>query len=145
MKQCLVDVNVLLALIVARHQHHSLAREWFDRLSAGDAALCRFVQLALIRLLGNRTVMGDDAVSAAVAWGIIAELLADERIDFIAEPPLIDSILPELFRYPTPTNKLVSDAYLASFAMAASLRMVTMDRGFRQFEGLKVDLLPAVE
>jgi toxin-antitoxin system PIN domain toxin len=138
MKRCLVDVNVLFALLVERHDHHKRVSEWFDGLSAGEAALCRFVQLALIRLLGNRTVMGDGAVPAGVAWHAIGQLLEDERIDFIAEPEQLDSILPELFRYRASTNQLISDAYLAAFAVAASFRMATMDRGFSQFKDLDV-------
>ena len=142
MKRCLVDVNVLLALLVARHQQHDTALAWFDGLAPGEAALCRFVQLGLIRLLGNRTVMGDDAIPAAAAWEQIQTLLEDERIDFIQEPSRIDAILPRLFRYHVPTSKLIADAYLAALAMASSLRMVTLDRGMSQYQGLEVELLP---
>ena len=141
MKRCLVDVNVLMALLVARHQHHETALAWFDSLAPGEAALCRFVQLALIRLLGNRTVMGEDAISARAAWDQIQVLLEDERIDFLQEPSRIDAILPKLFRYTVPTSKLVADAYLAAFAIASSLRLVTLDRGMGQYQGLEVELL----
>jgi predicted nucleic acid-binding protein len=67
MKRCLADVNVLLPLIVRHHEHHEPALRWFEGLVAGEAVLCRFVQLALIRLLGNRSVMGKYCISAAVA------------------------------------------------------------------------------
>ena len=141
MKPCLADVNVLLALLVRQHEHHKLALRWFDRLAANEAGLCRFVQLALIRLLGNRYIMGDDAISAGTAWRLIDELAQDERVDFVPEPDLLDSVLPTLLNYPVPTGKLIGDAYLAAFAIAGSLRMVTLDRGFRQFKGLDVEIL----
>ena len=141
MKPCLVDVNVWLALLVARHVHHQSARRWFATLAAGEAGICRIVQLALVRLLGNRAILGDDVVPAAGAWHTICSLMEDERVEFVAEPPAVDSILPELFRYPVPTGKLVGDAYLAAFAMAGSRRIVTADRGFQQFRGLEVELL----
>ena len=141
MKQCLVDVNVLLALLTRQHIHHQLARKWFDSLSAGEAGLCRLVQLALIRLLGNRSIMGDHAVSATSAWRLVDELLQDERLDFVVEPLLLDSAFPSLLNYPIPAGKVLSDAYLAAFSIAASRRLVTLDRGFRQFDGLEVDLL----
>jgi len=141
MKRCLVDVNVWLALLVRQHEHHSLANQWFDALPAGEAGVCRLVQLALIRLLANRSVMGAYAVSAAVAWGLVERLLQDERIELLAEPAEIDSVLPSLLNYPIPTGKLVSDAYLAAFAICASRQLVTLDRGFRQFRGLNVQLL----
>src|ERR1700730_13255812 len=85
MKRCLVDVNVLLALLVIQHEHHELARKWFDSLAADEAGLCRIVQLALVRLLANRSIIGMHAVSASVAWNLIERLLEDERIDFIPE------------------------------------------------------------
>ena len=139
MKPCLADVNVLMALLVRHHPHHQSAARWFDGLAAGEAVLCRHVQLALIRLLGNRTIMAEYAVSARVAWGLIEALLEDERMEFATEPPMVDSTLPKLFGHAVPTNKLVGDAYLAAFAIAGQMRLVTLDRGFEQFR--EVDLL----
>ena len=141
MKRCLADVNVLLPLMVRHHEHNQTVLRWFDSLEAGEAVLCRFVQLALIRLLGNRTVMGKYAVSALAAWDLIAELMEDERLEFATEPALIDTALPKLLRYPVPTNKLVSDAYLAAFSMAGQMRLVTFDKGFEQFRGADLQIL----
>jgi toxin-antitoxin system PIN domain toxin len=141
MKRCLIDVNVLLALLVVQHEHHELARKWFDGLVADEAGLCRIVQLALVRLLANRSIMAVHAVSASAAWNLIETLLEDERVDFIPEPSGLDLVLPTLLNYEIPTGKLVTDAYLAAFAITASRRLVTLDRGFRQFRELDVDLL----
>jgi len=141
MKQCLADVNVLLPLLVRHHEHHEIALRWFDGLHAGEAVICRFVQLALIRLLSNRTIMREFVLSAAAAWQLIEELMEDERLAFAAEPALLDSALPALLTDPVPTNKLVADAYLAAFAIAATLRPTTLDHGFQQFRGLDLQLL----
>jgi toxin-antitoxin system PIN domain toxin len=143
MKQCLVDVNVVLALLADGHDHHQIAVVWFDSMAAGEAVLCRIVQLSLIRLLENRTIMGDKARSASDAWRLIEELLRDQRIDFIGEPSQIDSVFPVMLRYRIPTNKLIADAWLAAFAIASSSRLVTFDTGFRQFKGLDLYLLKA--
>ena len=141
MKPCLVDVNIWLALVVPRHIHHRVASGWFDRLGTGEAGLCRFVQLGLVRLLGNSAVMGAGAISASDAWAAVGELMEDEGVEFLSEPPGIDGPLAELCPYPTATTKLVSDAYLAAIALAASRRIATMDGGFRQFRGVEVELL----
>lgn len=141
MQRSLVDVNVWLSLLVRQHEHHVTARKWYESLESSEAGLCRFVQLGLIRLLGNRSIMGADAVSATAAWGLVEELLGDERVEFVPEPPDIAMFLPSLLRYPVPTGKLVSEAYLAAFAMSSSRRLITLDAGYRQFPGLNVKLL----
>ena len=141
MKPCLVDVNIWLALLVIQHEHHKQVGRWFDGLAAAEAGLCRVVQLALIRLLANRSLMGAHAISATAAWDLIEKLMEDERVDFVSEPAGVDSVLPTLLHSPVPTGKLVTDAYLAAFAIAASRRLVTLDRGFRQFRGLDLGLL----
>ncbi|MDQ1470107.1 MAG: uncharacterized protein QOJ99_1587 [Bryobacterales bacterium] len=138
MKQCLADVNIVLALLVKNHEHHVRAGIWFDGLNAREVGICRPVQLALIRLLGNKSVMGSHTVSSLQAWNLLDELLQDERVDFIGEPPSIDSIFPSLLKYSVPTGKLVGDAFLAAFAIAASSTLVTLDGGFREFQGLDV-------
>ena len=141
MQRSLVDVNVWLSLLVRQHEHHRIARKWYETLDSSEAGLCRFVQLGLIRLLGNRPIMGGDALSAPAAWSLIEELLEDERVEFVPEPPDIDIFLPSLLRYPVPTGKLVSDAYLAAFAMSSSRRLITLDAGYRQFRELEIEIL----
>ncbi len=56
-------------------------------------------------------------------------------------PPDLNRFFPALLSYPVPTGKPVSDAYLAAFAISASRRLVTLDAGYRQFQGLDVELL----
>lgn len=141
MKQCLADVNILLALLVVHHNHHNFAVRWFGDVAPRQITLCRVVQLALIRLMGNRAIMGEYVISASAAWQVVEDLLKDERVEFVAEPMQIDSVFPVMLRYSTPTHKLVADAWLAAFAIASSSRLVTLDSGFRQFKDLDLHLL----
>ncbi len=80
---------------------------------------------------------------AREAWNRLAMLLEGERVEFLPEPPDLDRILPDLLRYPSPTGKWINDAYLAAFAISAGRQLVTWDRGFQQFRGLRVKLLEA--
>jgi toxin-antitoxin system PIN domain toxin len=141
MKRSLVDVNLWFALLVRQHQHHGLARKWFDSLAPAEAGLCRMVQLALIRLLANRAILGDHAISAAKAWTLLEELAMDERVEFLPEPEDLAAVFPSLLNYSVPTGKLVADSYLAAFAISGALRLITLDRGFRQYGGLDTEIL----
>ena len=114
---------------------------WFDGLAAGEGLLCRYVQLALIRLLGNRAVMGEYAVSASKSWRLIDELMEDERMEFVAEPALVDDVMPKLLRYSVPTNKFVGGAYFPGFSIAGQMRLAAIDAGFEQFRGVDLELL----
>ena len=99
------------------------------------------VQLGLLRLLGNHMVMGPGALSAAKAWSRVEELLEDERVEFVAESPTLDSVLPGLLDHPVPASHLITDAYLAAFAISANRALITLDRSFRRFRGLQVRFL----
>jgi predicted nucleic acid-binding protein len=85
-----LDTNVWLALVWGRHSHSEAARDWFDRNEDEQFLFCRFTQLALLRLLTNKSVMGRDVKTMAAAWQIYDQCLTDERIAFLAEPQGID-------------------------------------------------------
>jgi toxin-antitoxin system PIN domain toxin len=142
MKSCLVDINVLVALLAGRHKHHSIARKWFAECSRGEIGLCRYVQLGVIRLLATPAVMGGSALSTFGAFRILHELIDfDERVEFAAESGSVDSVLPGLLSQASPAGKIVNDAYLAAFAIAANRRLVTFDADFRRFKDLDLSLL----
>jgi hypothetical protein len=138
----LCDVNVLLAFCYDRHAHHAAALAWLDVQPSRSAALVRVTQLGLLRLLCHATVMGADVCTLAGAWSIYDALQADERFRFVSEPEAVEAILRRLTRASSPRPQLWTDAYLAAFALSAGLHLVTFDRGFRQFTGLDVILLP---
>jgi len=142
MKSCLADINVLVALLAGSHVHHSLARKWFAETGPGEIGICRYVQLGVMRLLGNPVVMGNSAISGLAAFRLINDLVdLDERTEFVTEHPKVNSVLPELLSYPVPASKAISDAYLAAFAIAGDRRLVTFDAGFKRFKRLDVALL----
>lgn len=138
MKPCLVDVNVWLALLLPRHEHHRAARVWYETLRRGEAGMCRFVQLALIRLLANPSVLGPDVLTVRGGFDVVAALLEDERVELVREPQDLDAVLPRHLDAPLPAGKLVADAYLASFAECARLRLVTFDRALAKRAGVEV-------
>ena len=138
----LTDANVWFALLVEEHEHHPATKRWFSGVLPDEAGLCRLVQLTLVRLLGTDRAMGGKALPASEAWALVQQLQEDERVVFLPEPRGLDAAVPALFRYRVPTPNLVNDAYLAAFALTARLRLITRDRGFLQFRGLDVEILP---
>lgn len=143
MKQCLVDINVLIAILVDTHPLRQPALAWWNRQPAGGAGLCRLVQLGVVRLLANPRVMERAVITAQQAWELTRQLLADERLEFWTEPAGFEHQFPKLLRYAVPTPALVTDAYLAAFALSRGVGVATFDRGFQQFEGLRLELIGA--
>jgi len=137
----LPDVNVLFPLLVSRHASRARALEWFDRLDAGEAALCRLTRLGALRLLCTPQVMGPDVLRPRAALAALKILEADERIVALPEPEGVDDALETLVSRCGATPNLWTDAYLAAFAQAAGLRIVTFDRGFAKFGRLDFLLL----
>jgi hypothetical protein len=126
-----LDTNVWLALVWGRHSHAEVARDWFDRSEDEHFFFCRFTQLALLRLLTTKAVMGQDVRTMPAAWEIYDRCCADERIAFLPEPESLDPRLRSFAKSPEASPKLWADAYLAAFASVAGLRLVTFDKAFR--------------
>ena len=120
-----------LALVWGRHSNAELARDWFDRCEDEQFLFCRFTQLALLRLLTTKAVMGQDVKTMSAAWEIYDQCCADERIAFLAEPQGLEPRLRTFARSREASPKLWADAYLAAFAHVAGLRCVTFDKAFR--------------
>ena len=99
---------------------------------------CRFTQISLLRLLTTEAVMSTDVLSQAGAWQVYGRWLADDRIVFIEEPSPMEASFRALSQQKRPSPKDWADAYLASFASTAGLRLVTFDQAFR---GKTADLL----
>jgi len=144
----LADSNILVALAVAEHQHHDTASEWLTaQISFGEVAICRATQTALLRLLTTKSVMngyGSRPLTNREAWDVYQGLLADRRITYLQEPPNVDQHWQRLAVREMSSPKLWMDAYLAAFAVGAGCELVTFDSAFQQFDGLILELLPAI-
>lgn len=142
----LCDSNVWLALALEDHGHHPAARKWFDsRREPESAAFCRATQQSFLRLLTSAAVMRAYELEPRTnlqAWEVYESLLEDDRVDFLdQEPPGLEVCWRGFAGRATASPKLWMDAYLASFAVAGRLRMVTTDAAFQQFRGLDLLLL----
>jgi uncharacterized protein len=127
------DINVWVALTYEGHVHHAIARSWFA--AAGDSlrlVFCRFTQLGLLRLLTAVPVMGkDEVMTQAEAWRAYDRWLQDERVAFLDEPFGLETPFRALTQASRSATKDWADSYLAAFALAEQLTLVTFDRGFQ--------------
>lgn len=138
----LCDVNVWLALTLSQHIHHQTVRRWFESLAEPRSVVfCRATQHALLRLLTNAMVLapyGDRPLSNAQAWRVYEAFAADDRVVMrTREPAGLEERWRQYAARNTASPKLWMDAYLAAFAAAAGVRIVTTDAAFRQFAGLQ--------
>jgi uncharacterized protein len=126
----LPDVNVLLALAFEAHEHQPLAVRWLDSVVDGEARLCRVTQSGFLRLASNPALFGEEALSLSEAWECYDHLTEDTRFDFALEPVGLEHCWRRMTMTDSYSPKVWTDRYLAAFATAAGLRVVTFDGGF---------------
>jgi uncharacterized protein len=138
----LCDVSFLLPLCHEVHEHHPIAKARLAPVAAaGEFVVCRGSQLGLLRLLSNPAAMKGSVCTTDEAWQVHDTLMADPRIVYREEPIGLQVQLREFTRgYPF-SPKLWQDAYLAAFAVTADLELITFDRGFGKFSGLRAEIL----
>jgi toxin-antitoxin system PIN domain toxin len=129
-----LDVNVWLALALQSHPHHRKAlQEWsgFDRPS-----FCRITQLGFMRLLSNLQVMGQDVLDPGTAWRKYEQLSGSGTIQFLDEPAGLASQLKAYATGAKAARDFWTDVYLAAFAKAARMRLVSFDARYTRFQRL---------
>jgi toxin-antitoxin system PIN domain toxin len=132
----LPDVNVLLALAFEAHEHHPVAKRWFQTVDA--CATCRMTQSAFLRLATNPALFGSEALTLAEAWSCYDALAEDERFSYALEPLGLEHLWRRLTMAQTYSPKFWNDRYLASFAMAGGMTLVSFDTAFRSIPDLSV-------
>jgi len=137
----LPDVNVWVALAIAEHVHHSVAKQWLDSVRPQRLVFCRVAQMGLLRLLTNQRVMGKDNFGGEMAWEIFDALCRDHDAAFAAEPLGFDEVWRSVTRTHHTGANSWTDSYLAAFASAHDFTLVSFDRGFRRYKDVQYKLL----
>jgi len=138
----LVDVNLLLALLHERHAFSAKAVAWLDEQSgSGSVAICRIVQMGVLRILTRPSIMKDDLLTPSEFWQGWSVLMADARFFIVSEPTQLESVWRELTVSLPRGQCAETDAYLAAFAQAGGYSMATFDKGFQRYPDLDLELL----
>ena len=129
MKTYLPDVNVWVALNHDLHAHQAAANLWYKAVPTTDRiAFCRQTQLSLFRILSTHAIMADGALSMNECWKIFGQWIGTGQVDWAEEPGGIERCLRDLTSKAEIAPKAWNDLYLAAFAEAAGLTLVTFDK-----------------
>jgi len=138
----LPDINVWLALTFDSHVHHPAAKSWFDGLPDGAVCdFCRLTQQGFLRLATNPSVFGKHAVMMPDAWQKYDLLLSDPRVAYAEEPIDLEAHWRTFTKNQTFSPKVWNDAYLAAFAKAGKLNLVSFDKAFKQYANVSCTIL----
>ncbi|MEQ1948911.1 MAG: PIN domain-containing protein [Bryobacteraceae bacterium] len=85
----------------------------------------------------------ENVLSLHKAWATYDAFYQDRRIRYAEEPQQLESLWRDMTQHPKGGPNFWTDAYLAAFALGAGLTVVTFDKGFQKFKGLRVHLLNA--
>lgn len=135
----LCDVNVLVAAHRPDHPHHTAALPWLQEAVNGLEAVVvpDVVASGFVRVVTHARVF-EVPTPLDEAFGFLHELTRGPAV--VAMPP-VDGLVDRLdavCRDADARGSLVSDALLATYAVALGARLVTFDRDFRRFDGLMV-------
>jgi toxin-antitoxin system PIN domain toxin len=132
------DLNVWIALSVAHHRHTGEAWNWMKHIPR-DAKLIfsRYTHIGFLRLLTNKSVMGDLTMTLDQAWEAYERWLRDPRVEFYPEPRDIETALRSITRpfARQQASKWVGDCYLLAYAMQTRATLVTFDAALHTFAG----------
>jgi len=133
-----VDANVLLYAVDAKGAHHDAARRWLDRALGGPEAvgLAWVALLAFIRIGTNGAIMPapmgvDDALGQVEAW------IAAPAAVIVSPTPRHPSVLRGLLATSGTSGNLTTDAHLAALALEHGATIVSYDRDFARFDGVR--------
>lgn len=112
----LLDANVLIALVVAEHEHHETASDWLA--AVGEFAVCPVVEGALVRFLLR---LGETPETAAA---VLTGVSQHPRCRFWPDSASYRDIDLADIR----GHRQVTDTYLAALARVRDGRLATLDR-----------------
>ena len=149
MPAALFDTNVWLAAIFTTHPFHAQAQQVLQNASAQQpAAWCRATEQSFLRLATTPALLkayGAQGMCNRDALQALDSLQALPQVCALIEAPGVLALWRQLAARDTASPKVWMDAYLAAFAIAGGLHLVTLDRDFNQFapQGLNLLLLGA--
>lgn len=143
----LFDTNVWLAAVFTTHPFHAMAQAALQRATPAEPAVfCRATEQSFLRLATTPSLLkayGAEGLTNRDALVTLNALQTMHQVCVRDEPRGVVSLWHTLSALNSASPKVWMDAYLAAFATAGGLRMLTLDRDFKNFapQGLHLVLL----
>lgn len=136
----LLDANLLLYAYNRTSEHHERARDWLQDALAGSVpvAFCWSTILAFLRIATNPRAVSRP-LQIAQARAIVDSWFAVPIATLVLPTERHWAVLGQLLTAGQATGPLVSDAHLAALAIEHGATLITNDRGFARFAGLRTE------
>ncbi|MGL5809986.1 MAG: TA system VapC family ribonuclease toxin [Nocardioides sp.] len=133
-----VDANVLISAVNLSAPQHLIAKSWLERALSGGAVVGFAWQplLAFIRIV-TRPGLLPQPMSAPAAAGWIDDWLSCEPARILIPGDNHAALMTELLLPLGVAGNLVNDAHLAALAMQHKATVVSFDRDFGRFGGVR--------
>ncbi|MGH2895033.1 MAG: type II toxin-antitoxin system VapC family toxin [Solirubrobacteraceae bacterium] len=134
----IVDANVLLYAVDQSSIHHHDALRWLDGCLAGNEAvgLAWVVLLAFLRIATSASIY-PHPMSADDAGGQLETWLAAPAAVVVDPTPRHASLLRGLLLDTPTAGNLTTDAHLAALALEHRADIISYDRDFERFPGVR--------
>lgn len=134
----LVDANLLLFAYDRSGAHHVRARAWLEGAINGEerVALALQAMVAFVRISTHPAVF-ERPLAAAAAIDIVQSWLAQPAVVRADPTDRHWEVLADLARRGQARGARLMDAHLAALAIEHGATLMTTDRGFARFPGLR--------
>lgn len=133
-----LDANVVLAAHRADHPHHRVVRPWFDALIEGDEVFCvpDEVWASFVRIATNRRVFPVPTPLGEAFEFVRAVTGQPHHVSLAAGGRRLDRFEQLALQADAPGD-LAPDAFLAALVVEHGGTLVSLDRDFARFDGLR--------
>ncbi|MBB5353833.1 hypothetical protein HNR46_004097 [Haloferula luteola] len=116
----LLDVNILIAVADADHEHHARATTFFEENREAGWATCPISENGFLRIIGNPNYPGEPG-STNLAKGLLADLCKHPDHQFWPDEVSLQEF------DDLPGSKKLTDHYLLALAIRKNGKLATMD------------------
>ena len=133
-----VDVNVLIGAFVTDSDRYEQTAEFLAAAATGTEPLGvpDVVASGFLRIMTNRRAV-TEPVHPRVAWASIDQLLVQPAVRLLTPGPNHWATFRRLAASIDAKANDVPDAYIAAYVVDNNATLITADRGFARFDGLR--------